>query len=323
MGTCVDIFAPGTGITSAYNTSDTAIVGMSNTSMSAAYVVGAAALYLWSDPGATPAQVSNALFQFFYEKRGRRPGRFTQPPALSQVFAPRVVPTPLTPSGTIFDTTPSYSWSKIAGATQYQYQLYRGSALVYTKTVLTGACGSGTNCVNTPTTVLPYAAYKQLEGARADRRELAKLQRRKSLHTDRIPTPLAPTGTIFDTTPTYTWMKIPGATQYQYTLYRGATVVGAQRTSWPAPVEPRQTVQAPLQPSCPAPPTPGKCAPCWAAPGAPSALPSLSHSQIVRHEPRQSANHNAHGNTHNHGHPDSHIRLYVDAHNHGYPDGHL
>ncbi len=60
-GTCLDIFAPGSSITSAWNTSDTATNTISGTSMATPHVTGAAALYLQSNPSASPATVRNAL----------------------------------------------------------------------------------------------------------------------------------------------------------------------------------------------------------------------------------------------------------------------
>jgi subtilisin family serine protease len=60
-GTCVDVFAPGIGITSAWATSDTATSTISGTSMASPHVAGAAALYLAANPSATPAQVHAAV----------------------------------------------------------------------------------------------------------------------------------------------------------------------------------------------------------------------------------------------------------------------
>ena len=69
------------------------------------------------------------------------------------------VPTPNSPSGTITDRTPTFNWSKITGATNYQFEVRKGTTLVYTKTVTSAACGA-TTCSNTPTTLLAYAAHK-------------------------------------------------------------------------------------------------------------------------------------------------------------------
>ncbi|MFD3942249.1 S8 family peptidase [Streptomyces sp. NPDC058579] len=60
-GTCVDLFAPGVSITSAWKDNDTATNTISGTSMAAPHTAGVAALYLSTNPTATPAQVSTAL----------------------------------------------------------------------------------------------------------------------------------------------------------------------------------------------------------------------------------------------------------------------
>jgi subtilisin family serine protease len=61
-GNCVDWFAPGVGITSAWNSSNTATNTISGTSMATPHTTGVAALYLEANPSATPAQVRDALY---------------------------------------------------------------------------------------------------------------------------------------------------------------------------------------------------------------------------------------------------------------------
>jgi subtilisin family serine protease len=72
-GTCTDIFAPGEGITSAWLNGGTNTI--SGTSMATPHVVGVSALYLASNPTATPQQVRDALVAV------GTPGKITNPGA--------------------------------------------------------------------------------------------------------------------------------------------------------------------------------------------------------------------------------------------------
>ena len=73
FGSVVDIYAPGSEITSAWNDSDTGTKTISGTSMATPHVVGAAAVYLAGHPDATPEQVAEALVA------GATDGKITNP----------------------------------------------------------------------------------------------------------------------------------------------------------------------------------------------------------------------------------------------------
>jgi subtilisin family serine protease len=60
-GACLDMFAPGSSVTSASSTGTSARATRSGTSMAAPHVAGAAALYLGANPLATPVEVAGAL----------------------------------------------------------------------------------------------------------------------------------------------------------------------------------------------------------------------------------------------------------------------
>lgn len=61
FGSCLDLFAPGSGITSAWHTSTSATNTISGTSMAAPHVAGLAARYLSAATTAVPSQVMDAI----------------------------------------------------------------------------------------------------------------------------------------------------------------------------------------------------------------------------------------------------------------------
>jgi hypothetical protein len=102
FGTCVDIFAPGSNITSSWNTSDTATNTISGTSMATPHVAGVAALFLEANPGASPATVASAIISNATLNHVSNPGTGSPNRLLYSIFSggpppPSPTPTP-TPS---------------------------------------------------------------------------------------------------------------------------------------------------------------------------------------------------------------------------------
>jgi serine protease len=96
-GSCVDLFAPGSDITSAWYTSTTATNIISGTSMASPHVAGVAALYLEANPTAVPAAVAAAIVNS--ATRGRITDVVGSPNRL--VYSPLTIPRFLTDPGSL------------------------------------------------------------------------------------------------------------------------------------------------------------------------------------------------------------------------------
>jgi subtilisin family serine protease len=101
-GACVDIYAPGSAITSAWATSDTTYSMLGGTSMASPHVAGAAALYLQGHPSAMPAEVSSAIIaatskDVLSELGGGSPNRILVVTSLSSATPPSLPPAENTP----------------------------------------------------------------------------------------------------------------------------------------------------------------------------------------------------------------------------------
>ncbi|GGB78189.1 peptidase S8 [Knoellia flava TL1] len=74
IGSCLDLFAPGSNITSAWHTGNTATNTISGTSMATPHVAGAAALLLQATPSASPATIASTLIANSTTGRVTNPG---------------------------------------------------------------------------------------------------------------------------------------------------------------------------------------------------------------------------------------------------------
>ncbi|GGL06721.1 S8 family peptidase [Deinococcus radiotolerans] len=137
-GTCVDISAPGTGITSTVNTSDTAISSATwnGTSMATPHVAGAAALVLAANPSYTPDQIKTALLNA--ATTGKLTNLNGSPDKLLYVGTGSTTPTPTPTPGTTYQGSVNAGYSAYEPKTSGYFQ-YAGGTL---KGALTGASGT-------------------------------------------------------------------------------------------------------------------------------------------------------------------------------------
>lgn len=117
IGSCLDLFAPGSSITSAWMTSDTATNTISGTSMATPHVAGAAAVYLQGNPGASPATVSNAIISSTTAGKVTNPG--TGSPNRLLYSDPGGTPPPPPPTGC--SSLPETAAGSLSGAGDLDY----------------------------------------------------------------------------------------------------------------------------------------------------------------------------------------------------------
>lgn len=132
FGSVVDIFAPGSAITSAWFTSSTATNTISGTSMACPHVAGVAALYLENNLGTTTAQIeaalkSNAIVGLITGISAGTANRLLQTiftPLPPPTVAP-AVPVQVSPANaaTGVSLTASLSWNPAATAASYAVQV--------------------------------------------------------------------------------------------------------------------------------------------------------------------------------------------------------
>jgi len=112
FGNCLDIFGPGSSITSAWYTSNTATNTISGTSMASPHVAGVAALYLADNPTASVSAVTNAIINNATLNKVTSAGTNSPNRLLYSIFGGSTTPDTTAP------TTPASLAASVASASQ-------------------------------------------------------------------------------------------------------------------------------------------------------------------------------------------------------------
>ncbi|MFN6375652.1 MAG: S8 family serine peptidase, partial [Chitinophagia bacterium] len=213
----VDIFAPGSSITSAWYTGTTATNTISGTSMASPHVAGASALYLEAFPGSTPAQVQQGLKNYAIS------GKVTSVPAgtVNLLLYTNFVASSNPPSAasltspansaTGVSTSPTFSWGAATNATSYTLQVSadQNFASFVSQQNTTGTSASVVGLAQATLYYWRVIAKNSLGEAISIGRSFTTLLSSPSL--------LSPTNTAKNVsrTPALSWSSVSGADEYE------------------------------------------------------------------------------------------------------------
>ncbi len=121
-------------------------------------------------------------------------------------------PTPTTPTGTITNTKPDFVWSGVSTSRWFELEVDG------TKSWWEDAVHCGSTCTVNPGVTLAEGAHTWRVRGR-NLRGMGSWSATKSFTVSTIqppiaPTPVAPTGELWESAPTYEWLPVSGATEY-------------------------------------------------------------------------------------------------------------
>jgi hypothetical protein len=180
------------------------------------------------------AALQNGSARFFVQASnsfGSGPWGAGMPFTVNAPATPANKPTPLTPNGSVATSTPTYTWTAVAGSTQYRLYVAGSSGVVVqdTATASEAGCPSGTgNCSFAPSQPLfngPATWWVRAENAQGPGPwSVAMPFTVAGPAPPGVVTLTSPSGPAGTNNPTYTWQAQPTATQYQLFVRDSATV---------------------------------------------------------------------------------------------------
>ena len=211
-GSCVDLYAPGVGITSASYSSATASASMSGTSMATPHAAGVGAVLLAQNPALTPAQVAAALVSnstagVVIGAGAGTPNRMlysagTAPEAPAPTAPAPVAPAPTATAPTVTAKAPAANTTAVPAGTNVSATFSTGVQGVGTGTfILKSAAGAVVPAAVTYNATTRTATLDPASNLAADSAFTATLVGGTTAIRDAAGTPLATTSWTFVTGP--------------------------------------------------------------------------------------------------------------------------